>query len=119
MSNNRLHAAARSMTVVAIETGRLVRGPCEVCGHAKTDAHHDDYSRPLDIRWLCRDHHIEHHDDHGFAERGPGRPPRAGVRSGSRIEIRVTAAERRAWTRAAGKQTLSDWLRTLANEAAA
>lgn len=51
-------------------------------------------------------------------KRRPGRPPRATKPSLERIEIRVTAAERRAWERAAGKQTLSDWLRTLANNAA-
>lgn len=45
----------------AIRRGRLVRLPCEVCGAAKAQAHHDDYSKPLDIRWLCRAHHMEHH----------------------------------------------------------
>lgn len=45
----------------AIATGRLVRQPCEKCGATKVDAHHDDYSKPLDVRWLCRKHHLEHH----------------------------------------------------------
>jgi len=45
----------------AIAAGRLVRRPCEVCGAPKVDAHHDDYSRPLEVRWLCRTHHREHH----------------------------------------------------------
>lgn len=40
--------------------------PCEVCGAARADRHHDDYGKPLDIRWLCREHHIQHH----AAERG-------------------------------------------------
>lgn len=45
----------------AIRDGRLMRGPCEVCGNVKAQAHHDDYRRPLVVRWLCRKHHLEHH----------------------------------------------------------
>lgn len=45
----------------ATESGRLTRMPCEVCGKRKSEAHHDDYSRPLDVRWLCRKHHMAHH----------------------------------------------------------
>lgn len=41
--------------------GLLIVQPCEVCGADKSDAHHDDYSRPGDVRWLCRRHHREHH----------------------------------------------------------
>jgi hypothetical protein len=52
---------ARTAVGNAIRAGSLVRGPCEVCGNAASEAHHDDYSRPLDVRWLCRPHHLEHH----------------------------------------------------------
>jgi DNA-directed RNA polymerase subunit RPC12/RpoP len=52
---------ARAQVTSAIRAGRLVRQPCEVCGAVKVDAHHDDYSRPLDVRWLCRAHHRQHH----------------------------------------------------------
>lgn len=53
----------------AIRDGNLVRQPCEVCGvSGKRDsgrslvhAHHDDYSKPLEVRWLCDTHHNEHH----------------------------------------------------------
>lgn len=44
----------------AIRDGRLIPQPCERCG-AKAQAHHDDYSRPLDVRWLCFTHHREVH----------------------------------------------------------
>lgn len=44
----------------ALRDGRLVRQSCEVCG-AKAQAHHDDYRRPLVVRWLCFKHHREHH----------------------------------------------------------
>lgn len=51
---------ARSAVRDAIVSGRLERLPCEVCG-ATAEAHHDDYSRPLDVRWLCTDHHGAEH----------------------------------------------------------
>ena len=41
----------------ALRDGRLTRQPCEVCGSLRTEMHHDDYSRPLDVRWLCKVHH--------------------------------------------------------------
>lgn len=37
----------------AVRSGKLVRRPCEVCGAVKVQAHHDDYSQPLVVRWLC------------------------------------------------------------------
>ena len=45
----------------AIRRGRLTRQPCEVCGEIKVHAHHDDYSLPLDVRWLCAKHHVRQH----------------------------------------------------------
>ncbi len=49
---------ARRKVGIEIDAGRLVRGLCERCGKANTDAHHDDYSNPLEIRWLCHSCHI-------------------------------------------------------------
>jgi len=45
----------------ALRRGLLQRQPCEVCGEANTDAHHDDYDQPRKVRWLCRRHHKQHH----------------------------------------------------------
>ena len=64
----RTRSNARRATRRAIETGRLVRQPCEVCGAAKTEAHHDDYTRLFDVQWLCRLHHAQHHLAAGRAE---------------------------------------------------
>lgn len=53
--------AAHLMAGNAIRDGRIKREPCEVCGNAKAQAHHDDHGRPLDVRWLCTRHHAEWH----------------------------------------------------------
>ncbi len=45
----------------AIKSGRLLRKPCEVCGKEESDSHHDDYDKPLDVRWLCRSCHMTFH----------------------------------------------------------
>lgn len=45
----------------ALKRGILVKAPCEVCGDPRSEAHHDDYSKPLEVRWLCvRHHHAVH-----------------------------------------------------------
>jgi hypothetical protein len=51
----------RSLTRYAIKTKTLVRQPCEVCGAPRAQAHHEDYSKPLEVRWFCQKHHAELH----------------------------------------------------------
>ena len=41
----------------AIRSGKLTRLPCEVCGSIKSQAHHTDYDKPLEVKWRCRKHH--------------------------------------------------------------
>lgn len=59
--NNPEKRAAHQLTWSAIRSGKLIRQPCEVCGGARAQAHHDDYSKPLSVRWLCQVHHSEYH----------------------------------------------------------
>ena len=40
----------------ALRDGKLVRQPCVVCGEP-AQAHHEDYSKPLEVTWLCFRHH--------------------------------------------------------------
>ncbi len=92
----RTQMAATSKVAKAIKSGALVRQPCEVCGAEKVDAHHDDYSKPLDVRWLCRKHHLHHH-------RGAG----SGVclRGHVRAEVGVyTFPDGREWCRACKRE---------------
>ncbi len=44
-----------------IINGSIQKKPCEICGSIKSEAHHDDYSKPLDVRWLCPSHHKKLH----------------------------------------------------------
>lgn len=44
----------------AVRDGRLIPWPCMLCGN-KAEAHHPDYSRPLDVVWLCPPHHKQAH----------------------------------------------------------
>ena len=50
---------ARTAVGNAIRDGRLIKQPCRICGNPKSQAHHHDYSKPLDVDWLCFKHHRE------------------------------------------------------------
>lgn len=46
----------------ALKVGAMMRQPCEICGAVDgIHAHHEDYSKPLDVRWLCVTHHLKEH----------------------------------------------------------
>lgn len=61
--------AAHSAINNAIRDGKLTRKPCEACGSTdKVHAHHDDYARVYDVRWLCNEHHREWHRINGEAK---------------------------------------------------
>ena len=51
-------AKIRSM----LKQGTLEKQPCEICNKIdKVVAHHEDYSNPINIRWLCHRHHVAIH----------------------------------------------------------
>lgn len=52
---------ARRKLQIAVSRGDIVRGNCVVCGERNTHGHHEDYSKPLDVVWLCPLHHAERH----------------------------------------------------------
>lgn len=55
--------AAHKAVSNAIRDGKLTPLPCQVCGIQEVEAHHPDYSRPLDVVWLCRHHHSQIHKE--------------------------------------------------------
>lgn len=61
--NNPEKATAHRLVLMAVKIGTLVREPCSVCGNLKSQAHHEDYSKPLEVKWLCQKHHSEIHSN--------------------------------------------------------
>jgi len=53
--------AATTAVGNAVRDRRLFKEPCEACGNKKAQAHHDDYLKPLSVRWLCSACHSLHH----------------------------------------------------------
>ena len=52
----------------AIKSKKLFKEPCIICGSIKAEAHHDDYDKPLNVRWLCSEHHHKWHSINGEAK---------------------------------------------------
>lgn len=52
---------AHKLLNAAVADGSVLRGACEVCRLPDAEAHHDDYDKPLDVRWLCPKHHRQVH----------------------------------------------------------
>lgn len=54
-----LNFRARGIVASAIKKGIIK--PCVCWCGKKAEAHHEDYSKPLDVVWLCKKHHMERH----------------------------------------------------------
>lgn len=58
---NKLKIAARAKVKHLCRTGKMQRGNCTKCDAPNAHAHHHDYSKPLDVIWLCPPcHGLEH-----------------------------------------------------------
>lgn len=62
---NKIKVSAHRKVRLAIKSGALIRpGICSGCGvSCRPDAHHHDYSKPLDVIWLCKKCHFHQHPD--------------------------------------------------------
>lgn len=54
---------AHSKVLYHIRAGNLTPEPCEKCGDKNVHAHHDDYAKPLNVRWFCSGCHKQHHKE--------------------------------------------------------
>lgn len=53
----------KAMEIVyhAKKNGQLKKKPCEICDSLESQAHHEDYNKPLEVRWLCLCCHQAYH----------------------------------------------------------
>ena len=58
---NPIKIKARRALEYACKKGIIIKQPCEVCNDKKSriEAHHEDYGKPLEVKWFCPKHHRE------------------------------------------------------------
>lgn len=61
MASNRDKRDAHIAVGNALRDGYLTRQPCERCGDEQSNAHHEDYSKKLEVNWLCKPCHGARH----------------------------------------------------------
>jgi hypothetical protein len=54
-------ALAHRIVRTEVRAGRLIRQSCVYCSDLRAHAHHPDYSKPLDVVWLCQSCHYGLH----------------------------------------------------------
>lgn len=62
--SNPIKTKARAKLKYAVSSGKITRpSSCEICNSTEhIHGHHDDYSKPLDVRWVCRKCHLAIHN---------------------------------------------------------
>ena len=57
-----LRQKTRAETKALLKQGKLKKHPCIVCQSYDVLPHHEDYTNPFNVIWLCEQHHIAYHD---------------------------------------------------------
>ncbi len=63
ITNNPLKRKAHCHISNALRDGKVIKPPrCQLCNvQCRPEAHHCDYSKPLEIMWLCKKCHVAWH----------------------------------------------------------
>lgn len=60
--NNKEKKRCHTIVRAAVRAGKLIKGNCVLCGKKLgVCAHHEDYTKPLQVVWLCYKHHNDYH----------------------------------------------------------
>ena len=65
----KIKAYCRSYAGIYKRRGLLIKEPCQTCKSPNVEMHHDDYSKPLTVKWLCRSCHLMLHKAENGADR--------------------------------------------------
>jgi len=66
LSGNPEKRAAHVILGNRVRDGKVIKPDCcEACGKkaVRIDGHHEDYAKPLDVVWLCRQCHVDIHKE--------------------------------------------------------
>lgn len=60
-TRNKIKINARNLVFNRIKNGKMIKGLCNIGIDCKgrLEAHHEDYTKPLEVIWLCTKHHRE------------------------------------------------------------
>lgn len=60
-----LQSRAHSVVLRALKSGELRRGECSLKSRGgckgRIEGHHWDYGKPLEVMWVCQQHHMKLH----------------------------------------------------------
>jgi hypothetical protein len=87
----------------ALKRGELIRDACQHCGDIKSQGHHEDYTKPLDVIWLCRRCHTKEHQRLGWGYKNPPRAKKGqglGLKQTEETQAKKSESLKKYWATA-------------------